>query len=148
MQETQVWSLIQEDLTCHRVTKSSSHNYWACALEPRSHDYWACATQLQSNPCSLQLEKILCSIKDPAQPETSSVQWSLSRVRLCESTDCSTPGFPVHHQLPEPPQTHVHRVGDAIQPSYPLSSPSPPAFNLSQHQGLFIFFFLISIYLF
>ena len=46
--------------------------------------------------------------------------------------DCSTPGFPVHHQLPELPQTHVHRVSDAIQPSHPLSSPSPPDFNLSE----------------
>ena len=46
--------------------------------------------------------------------------------------DCTMPGFPVCHQLPEPTQTHVHRVGDAIQPSHPLSSPSPPAFNLSQ----------------
>ena len=51
--------------------------------------------------------------------------------------DCRTPGFPVHHQLPELTQTHIHWIGDAIQPSYPLSSPSPPAFNLSQHQGLF-----------
>ena len=51
--------------------------------------------------------------------------------------DYSTLGLPVHHQLPEPTQTHVHWVGDAIQPSHPLSSPSPPAFNLSQHQGLF-----------
>ena len=51
--------------------------------------------------------------------------------------DCSTPGLPVHHQLPELTQTHVHRVSDAIQPSHPLLSPSPPAFNLSQHQGLF-----------
>ena len=49
----------------------------------------------------------------------------------------STPGLPVHHQLPEPTQTHVHWVSDAIQPSHPLLSPSPPAFNLSQHQGLF-----------
>ena len=49
----------------------------------------------------------------------------------------SMPGLPVHHQLPESTQTHVHRVGDAIQPSHPLSSPSPPALNLSQHQGLF-----------
>ena len=49
----------------------------------------------------------------------------------------STPGLPVHHQLLEFTQTHVHWVGDAIQPSHPLSSPSPPAFNLSQHQGLF-----------
>ena len=51
--------------------------------------------------------------------------------------DCSTPGFPVHYQLPELAQTHVHWVSDAIQPSHPLSSPSPPSFNLSQHQGLF-----------
>ena len=51
--------------------------------------------------------------------------------------DCSTPGLPVHHQLPEFNQTHVHWVGDAIQPSHPLSSPSPPAPNPSQHQGLF-----------
>ena len=51
--------------------------------------------------------------------------------------ECSTPSFPVHHQLPELAQTHVRWVGDAIQPSHPLSSPSPPAFNLSQHQGLF-----------
>ena len=51
--------------------------------------------------------------------------------------DCSTPGFPVHHQLLETAQTHVHRVGDAIQPSHPLLSPSPPAFNLSQDQDLF-----------
>ena len=51
--------------------------------------------------------------------------------------DCSTPGFPVHHQLPELAQTHVHQVGDAIQLSHPLSSPSPPTFNLSQYQSLF-----------
>ena len=56
---------------------------------------------------------------------------------LCDPMNCSTPGLPVHHQLPEFAQTHVHRVGDGIQPSYPLSSPSLPAFNLSQHQGLF-----------
>ena len=56
---------------------------------------------------------------------------------LCDPMDCSTPGFPVHHQLLELAQTHGHRVSDAIQPSHPLLSPSPPAFNLSQHQGLF-----------
>ena len=59
----------------------------------------------------------------------------LSRVRLCDPMDCSTPGFSVHHQLPELAQTHVHRVGDAIQP-FNLSSPSLPAFNHAQHQGL------------
>ena len=56
---------------------------------------------------------------------------------LCDLMDCSTPGFPVHHQLLKLAQTHVHRVSDAIQPSHPLSSPSPPGFNLFHHQGLF-----------
>ena len=60
-----------------------------------------------------------------------------SHLTLCDPMDCSTPSLPVHHQLLELAQTHVHLVGDAIQPSHPLSSPSPPAFNLSQHQGLF-----------
>ena len=62
---------------------------------------------------------------------------SLSRVLLYDPMDYWTPGFSVHHQLPELTQTHVHQASDAIQPSHPLSSPSPPAFNLSQHQGLF-----------
>ena len=56
---------------------------------------------------------------------------------LCDPMNRSTPGFLVYHQLPESTQTHVHWVGDAIQPAYPLSSPFPPALNLSQHQGLF-----------
>ena len=56
---------------------------------------------------------------------------------LCNPKNCSMPCLPVHHQLPEFTQTHVHWVGDVIQPSHPLSSPSPPALNLSQHQGLF-----------
>ena len=71
-------------------------------------------------------------------PESfSSVQFSRSVVpALCDPMDCSTPGFPVHHQLLKLAQTHVHRVGDAIQPSHPLSSPSPPVPNPS-HQCLF-----------
>ena len=56
---------------------------------------------------------------------------------LCDPVDCSMPGFPVHHHLPELAQTDVHRVGDAIQWSHPLLSPSPPDFSFSQHQGLF-----------
>ena len=71
---------------------------------------------------------------------TSSVQFTStaqSCLTLYHPMDCSTPGFPVHHQLLELTQTHVHQVSDAIQPPQPLSSPSPPAFNLSQHQGLF-----------
>ena len=69
----------------------------------------------------------------------SEYQFSLVQLclTLCDPMACSTPGLPVHHQLLEPTQTPVYCVGDAIQPSHPLSSPSPPAFNLSQHQGLF-----------
>ena len=55
---------------------------------------------------------------------------------LCDPMDCSMPSFPVHHQLPESTQTHVHSVSDAIQPSHPVSSPSSPAFNLFWHQDL------------
>ena len=70
------------------------------------------------------------------------LQFSFSSVAhscptLWDPMNCSTPGLPIHHQLPEPTQTHAHWVSDAIQPSHPLSSPSPPALNLSQHQGLF-----------
>ena len=71
---------------------------------------------------------------------TSTVQFSSvaqSCPTLCDPMNCSTPGLPVHHKLPEFTQTHVHRVGDAIQPSHPLASPSPPALNPSQHQSLF-----------
>ena len=88
-------------------------------------------TELKLN---IQKTKIMAS------SPISSVQFSSvaqSCPNLCDPTDCSTPGFPVHYQLPELGQTHVHRISDAIQPSHPLSSPSPPAFNLSQHQGLF-----------
>ena len=60
-----------------------------------------------------------------------------SCLTLCDPMNCSTPGFSVHHQLLEFTQTHIHWVGDAIQPSHPLSSPSPRTFNVSQHQGLF-----------
>ena len=80
-----------------------------------------------------------------------SIQFSFSSVAqlcptLCDPMNCSTPGLPVHHQLPESTQTHVHRVGDAVQPSHPLSSPSPPALNLSQHQGLSIHVVQIALF--
>ena len=71
------------------------------------------------------------------------LQWNIrvrsvthSHLTLCDPTDCSTPGVPVYYQLLELAQTHIHWVSDAIQPSHPLSCPCPPAFNLSQHQGL------------
>ena len=75
------------------------------------------------------------------EPRSHMLHHFSSVTQLCltlwKPIDCSTPGLPVHHQFPEFTQTHVHQVGDAIQPSHPLSSPSPPALNLSQHQGLF-----------
>ena len=74
------------------------------------------------------------NVNEPSVQFTSVDQSCLT---LCDPMDCSTPGLPVHHQLPELTQTHVHWVSDAIQPSHPLSSPSPPTFNLSQYQGLF-----------
>ena len=76
-----------------------------------------------------------CEVLPHNSFDFSSVQ-SLSHVRLCDPMNRSTPGLPVHHQLPEITQTHVHLVSDAIQPSHPLSSPFPPAPNPSQHQSL------------
>ena len=74
-------------------------------------------------------------------------------VSLCNPMNHSTPGLPVHHQFPDPTQTHIYLVGDAIQPSHLLSSPSPPVFNLSQHQGFFLlllffkFYFIFKLYI-
>ena len=82
----------------------------------------------------------LDSILKSRDIQFSSVQFSSvtqSCLTLCNPMNRSTPGLPVHHQLPEFTQTHVHRVSDAIQPSHPLSSPAPPAPNPSQHQSLF-----------
>ena len=75
-------------------------------------------------------------MKQASPAQFSSVQ-SLSCVWLCDPMNHSTPRTPVHHQFPESTQTHVHWVNDAIQPSHPLSSPSPPALNISQHKGLY-----------
>ena len=84
----------------------------------------------------LKLLKNVTSIIARRAIQFSSVPFSCSVVStLCDPMNRSTPGLPVHHQLPEFTQTHVHRVGDAIQPSHPLSSPFPPAPNPSQHQS-------------
>ena len=81
-----------------------------------------------------------CGTEQNVQVLFSSVRFSSvaqSCLTLCDPMNHSLPGLPVHHQLPGFTQTHAHRVGDAIQPSHPLSSPSPPAPNPSQYQGLF-----------
>ena len=79
----------------------------------------------------------ICSVSVWMFAMFSTVQSLSCVLTLCNPMDCSTPGLPVHQQLLELAQTHVHRVGDAIQPSHPVSSPSPSTFNLSHHQGLF-----------
>ena len=73
----------------------------------------------------------------PSHPYLSETEVAQLCLTLCDPMDCRMSDFPVHYQLLEPTQAHVHRVSDAIQPSHPLSSPSPLAFNLFQHQGLF-----------
>ena len=86
----------------------------------RSAGFFATTLDFSLQPCSVQFISVAQSCPT-----------------LCNPMNRSTPGLPVHHQLLEFTQTHVHRVGDAIQPSHPLSSPSPPALNPSKHQGLF-----------
>ena len=92
--------------------------------------YWFCILQIYWIPVLVLIDFWWSSLV-----QFSSVAHSCPT--LLDPMNCSTPGFPVHHQLPEFTQTHVHRVGDAIQPSHPLSSPSPPAPNPFQHQSLF-----------
>ena len=106
------------------------------ALQQDSNMVWELeaglgADGLVSGPTTSQLS-LITSLR---LSQFSSVAQSCQT--LCDPMDCSIPGFSVHHQLPELAQTHGHRVSDAIQQSHPLLSPSPPAFNLSQHQGLF-----------
>ena len=92
---------------------------------PWGRKEWDMTEQLNNNFSSRFLRKVQFSSVTQLCPT------------LCDPMNCSTPGLPVYHQLPEFTQTHVHRVSDAIQPSHPLSSPSPPAPNPSQHQSLF-----------
>ena len=110
-------TLLEERGDCHHLTES--------------------AEQVTSCPNVLPAINTCCH---QGEEECSAIVLSSgaqSCATLCDPMNCSTPGLPVHHQLREFTQTHVHRVGDAIQPSHPLLFPSPPAPNPSQHQGLF-----------
>ena len=109
------------------------HGLWYARLLCPSLSARVCSN---SCPLSQWCYLIISFTTVPFSFQFSSVQL-LSRVWLCQPMKRSTLGLPVHHQLPESSQTHVHWVGDAIQPSHPLLSLSPPAHNLSQHQGLF-----------
>ena len=101
-------------------------------------DYFTWHNALKVHPCCCKWQDFIQFFTTELHSIVS-VQFSSvtqSRLTLCDPMDCSTPGLSVHHQLLEPTKTHVHWVSDAIQPSHPLS-PSSPAFNLSQHLGLF-----------
>ena len=106
-----------------------------------------CGYEASRNFISLMEKNIKCLVKYFCSFIYSKYIWNVYSVQfssvaqscptLCDPMNRSMPGLPVHHQLPEFTQTHFHRVSDAIQPSHPLSSPSPPAPNPSQHQSLF-----------
>ena len=107
------------------ITEENERKFWPGLLR---RTWYSVKVQFSS----VQLLRTWYSVK----VQFSSVRL-LSHVRLCDPLDCSMPAFPVHHQLLELAQTHIHQVSDDIQPCHPLSSPCPPAFSLSQHQGLF-----------
>ena len=111
------------------------HPHWGSLRETSSLCFCPYQMQEERNRADFTLTPKL-----PFQRQCASVQCSSvaqSCLTLCDPMNHSTSGLPVHHQLPEVTQTHVHRVSDAIQPSHPLSSPSPPASNPSQDQSLF-----------
>ena len=121
----------------HEITQTGYPKEWGCLSSPWSPQFFRYPQQIPQRT----FKKTSISIYPKALCYLCSIIFSsvqlLSHVWLCDPMNCSTPGFPVHYQRPELTQTHVHWVSDTIQPSYSLSSPSLPAFNLSQHQGLF-----------
>ena len=143
-------SFVKEKLFCFNNSKYLINNFMNCVfgiVSKKSSPYW-CLSKVFSwmdvqlfqyylwNVCLCSILLSFSFVKDQLwQIQFSSVAQSCPT--LCDPMNCSTPGLPVHHQLLEFTQTHVHRVGDAIQPSHPLLSPSPPASNPSQHQSLF-----------
>jgi len=111
----------------------SRQEYWSGLPFPSPEDLPNPGVELRSP--ALQLDSLPFELQGSPCSRFSSVAQSC--LTLCHPTACSTPGFPVHHQLRELTQAHVHQVSDAIQPSHPLLSAYPPTINLSQHQRLF-----------
>ena len=110
------------------------------ALRDLNSQFKCHISELNASLCALKETLTSCSHRVDSWKSNDSLNYNtscISQIQLFDLMDCSKPVFSVYHQLPELAQTHVHHVGDAIQPSHPLSSPSPPAFNLSQHQDLF-----------
>ena len=133
--------------TTHKIRKWTSVHYchliiWLCLHCP-NNIFYIHKTPLKIMHCiGLSLDSLMGknSLVFPLTSQSHSVQFSSVAqlcLILCDPMNCSMPGLLVHHQLQESTQTHVRWVSDAIQPSHPLSFPSPPALNLSQHQGLF-----------
>ena len=116
---------------CRNIGMVPSPLQYSCLENPMDVGAWWATVQ------EFDMTERLHSLHSLTHPpvQFSSVAQSCSTP--CDPLNRSMPGLPVHHQLLEFTQTHVHRVSDAIQPSHPLSSPSPPALNCSQHQGLF-----------
>ena len=127
MQETRVQSLGQEDPLEKEMATHSSTLAWKIPWTEEPGRLQSMGSQRVGNDWATSLSLFTFMFSSVAQ----------SCPTLCDPMNRRTPGLPVHRQLPESSQTHVHWVSDAIQPSHPLSSPSPPALNLSQHQGLF-----------
>ena len=117
----------------HEIRRFPRQEYWSKYAFPSPGDTPS-KSGIKSR--SLHCRQILWHMSHQGNPLLMLSQSVQSCLTLCNPMDCSIPGFPVRHHLPELTQTNVHRISDAIQPSHPLSSPSPPAFNLSQHQGL------------
>ena len=120
------------------IGSESLQNYWKSFLPYLLSAMW----RYNRNCQSINRKKYLTRTHVGTYLRLLASQFKFSSVAQIYQTlynpmDCSTPGSPVHHQLPELAQTHVHRGGDAVQPSHPLSPPTPPEFNLSQHQALF-----------
>ena len=110
---------------------------WHYHLQACSNQQYPLSVLIYSKEAMMPSLWAVCSYPESQMLSVQFSSVSQSCLTLCNPMNHSTPGLPVHHQLPESTQTHVHRVSDAIQPSHPLSSPFPPALNLSQHQSLF-----------
>ena len=138
-----LWDRTESDTT--EATYSSSSQWLMASIKALGGEGNSASVHVKHPQVGINArDNFRLSISTPAPtqggPQSTSVQFSsVAQLcpTLCNPINCSTPGLPIHHQLPEFTHTHVHQVSDAIQPSHPLSSPSPPAPNPSQHQGLF-----------